>query len=857
MKIVTRFVVGFVLIALGAAVVVGAGFWGFDVMGGAADRLARASTTLLLVGETRAAALGVRRFEKDFIINAGAVPEQAKYEKEWGEEMNRLRSTLADLQAGVSPEWRTRLGQAAGAVDRYGRGFREVVSAARGDPTLPPQRLNKLMAPVKDEIRTLIGELAALSKEEVKAAADNKDRVQAADARGRRMLWAGVAGLALAMALAVWLIQGGFRALAGSVSAMTGSALQLSQAVDRGELAVRADVEAVSPEFRPVLEGLNRTMDAFSEPIAMASENLEKISCGQIPPRVETIYQGDFQRIRESVNRCIEAVGRLVQDASAVAEGAAQGALSMRADATHHQGEFRRVVEGINGALDAVTGPTRQAADAIGRISRGEMPAPITAAWPGDFADLKVSLNQCVGAVHALVEDSKALAEGAAAGRLAVRADASRHQGDFRRIVEGINATLDAVVSPLQDASAALDRISRGDVPPLLAQEWPGEFAKLRDSLNRSIGSITALASDAAKLAAAAREGHLSVRADSDRHQGDFRRVVAGMNETFDALDAPIQDATRVLSRMAARDITGRIEATYQGEHAVLVNAVNGTADALASAMEQVAAAVHQVSAAADQISSSAQSVAQGATAQAGEVERVNGRLEGIAEETRRSATDAGKANQLTVQAQQVAARGTTAMEGLNVAMARIRSSAEGTSQIIRDINDIAFQTNLLALNAAVEAARAGEAGRGFAVVAEEVRSLALRSKEAAQKTEVLIRESVQQAGGGEATAREVGAMLGEIAVHVNGVTSVIASIASSARQQTASIEEVEKAVSEVDRVMQQTAASAEESSSASMELNGQAEELGAMIASFRLGQDRGVALAGRATPARRHQPVA
>jgi methyl-accepting chemotaxis protein len=137
-------------------------------------------------------------------------------------------------------------------------------------------------------------------------------------------------------------------------------------------------------------------------------------------------------------------------------------------------------------------------------------------------------------------------------------------------------------------------------------------------------------------------------------------------------------------------------------------------------------------------------------------------------------------------------------------------------------------------------------------VVAEEVRSLALRAKDAAVKTEDLIKQSVAQAGEGESTARQVNEKLGEILGSARKVNEIVSEIAASAKEQAVGIEQVNKAVGEMERVTQQNAASSEEASSAAEELSSQSEELAGMVGSFQLGD-----AAGGRKPAGLRRPAA
>ncbi|MCM2333691.1 MAG: cache domain-containing protein, partial [Anaeromyxobacteraceae bacterium] len=139
--------------------------------------------------------------------------------------------------------------------------------------------------------------------------------------------------------------------LAGSVTrplaALVRETEVLTRAVAEGRLTVRGDAAATDAEFRPILEGLNATMDAYARPLQMTVETVSRLGRGDIPPPVTERFEGDFNRIKESLNGCIAGVNALVEDANRLAEAGVAGQLSVRADAARHQGDFRKIVEGV------------------------------------------------------------------------------------------------------------------------------------------------------------------------------------------------------------------------------------------------------------------------------------------------------------------------------------------------------------------------------------------------------------------------------------------------------------------------------------------------------------------------------
>ena len=366
-----------------------------------------------------------------------------------------------------------------------------------------------------------------------------------------------------------------------AVSALIRDASMLSDAAIAGRLATRADANKHQGDFQKIVAGVNDTLDAVIGPLNVAAEYVDRISKGDVPPKITDSYNGDFNEIKNNLNVCIDAVTALVADAKMLSKAAVEGKLATRADASKHQGDFKNIVQGVNDCLDSVIGPLNVAAEYVDRISKGDIPPKITDNYNGDFNEIKHNLNQAIDAVTLLVTDAIMLAQAAVEGKLATRANAGKHQGDFRAVVDGVNNCLDAVIGPLNVAAEYVDRISKGDIPPRITDSYNGDFNEIKNNLNQAIDAVSALVGDAAMLSKAAVDGKLATRADATKHQGDFQKIVAGVNNTLDAVIGPLNVAAEYVDRISKGDIPPRITDTYNGDFNEIKNNLNQAIDAV------------------------------------------------------------------------------------------------------------------------------------------------------------------------------------------------------------------------------------------------------------------------------------
>ncbi len=375
------------------------------------------------------------------------------------------------------------------------------------------------------------------------------------------------------------------------------------------------------------------------------------------------------------------------------------------------------------------------------------------------------------------------------------------------------------IVRPIGKAIAVANKLAAGDLNQHIEGEGADEIGQLLSAMKTMVQKLRAISEDITALTQAAQEGNLNNRADVSRHEGDYGKIVDGINKTVDALTRPLKMSAGHMDQISKGVIPAKITEDYKGDLNDMKNSLNTMIDNLTNFVANVKNASGNVASGSRQLSASSEQLSQGASEQAASAEEASSSIEEMNATIRQNADNAQQTEKLALQSSADALESGKAVNEAVLAMKEIAGK-------ISIIEEIARQTNLLALNAAIEAARAGDHGKGFAVVAAEVRKLAERSQKAAGEIGSLSGSSVE-------VAERAGSMLAKLVPDIQKTSELVQEISAASREQATGTNQINGAIQQLNQVVQQNAGAAEEISSTAGELSSQAELLQEAIAFF------------------------
>ena len=597
-------------------------------------------------------------------------------------------------------------------------------------------------------------------------------------------------------------------------------------------------VEAIAPERKKITENLEKLEKSITS--EEGKNALKKITTARATyfvaqdkfldllkadkkTEIVSLIQGD---LRASQNEYMASINALIDIQTALVEKSGKAANEL-VNAT----ELMIATLGLLAVLltaafawfitRGIITPVNSALDAAKKMAVGDFNFKLENDAKDEIGEVVRAVASVQHAVQAMTTDANTLVKAAVDGRLATRADASKHQGDFQAIVTGVNNTLDAVIGPLNVTAKYVDDISKGVIPPIITDNYNGDFNIIKTNLNNMVKMMSELLAQTDILIKGAAAGELDKRANADLFVGGWNQLVTGVNNILNNVVPPIQDVQRVMVALEQGDMTQTITKSYQGDFNTLKEAINNTIAKLVDTISQINTAADALTNAASQVSATAQSLSQSSSEQAASVEETTSSMEEMTASISQNTENAKVTDGMASKSAKEAAEGG---EAVNKTVDDMKSIAGK----IGIIDDIAYQTNLLALNAAIEAARAGDHGKGFAVVAAEVRKLAERSQIAAQEIGNLASSSVKQ-------AERAGMLLTEMVPSIRKTSDLVQEIASASQEQSSGVAQINGAMGQLNQTTQQNASASEELAATAEELGAQANELQQTMTFFKL----------------------
>ena len=618
-----------------------------------------------------------------------------------------------------------------------------------------------------------------------------------------------------------------------------------------GKLGGQAAVPGVGGTWKDLTDNVNAMAANLTSQVRNIAQVTTAVANGDLAQKITVEAKGEILELKNTINKMVDSLNTFGAEVTRVAkEVGTDGKLGGQATVPGVGGLWKDLTDRVNAMAANLTSQVRNIALVTTAVAKGDLAQKITIEAAGEVLQLKETINKMVDSLNTFAaEVTRVAKEVGTEGKLGGQAVVPAVAGTWKDLTDRVNAMAANLTSQVRNIAKVGTAIAMGDLTQKITVEAQGEILQLKDTLNSMVDNLNRLANEVSRVAQVAGvEGKLSERAKVEGVGGSWKNIVDTLNTLIDSIAKPVQEVIRLSLALSKGDISQRYALEAKGDFKTLTDALNKSFNDLgktirlamdsstkvASSSTQLSNSSRQVNTALGQVAKTTQEIATGSREQSKKLEASTKVVAELSKSIQQGAANSKAAAEATQEAAKLAEKGTESGKQAAGRLKTIDDIVKANTATVKDLDkrakeiavivgttkDIADQTNLLALNAAIEAAHAGEAGRGFAVVADEIRKLAEGTKKAAVQIEGMVStitdSTAEVVTGMTAGTQQVSesidivnqalAILGQISVGTQEITSKAQEISTATTAQAGGAQQVAKTIEEIALTAEQAA---------------------------------------------------